>query len=116
MSYWSSEFKRKMLLLRLAYKDQETGEVVLGNYGEIHDGVLVRLNDKRESNGLRRLTYDESEHEGRGYIKKSDGEFMVMKDAIDWACEGGYSEYDRWSGESIALRHKQVEMGGKKYW
>ena len=115
MSFWSSEFKRKMLLLRLAWKDQETGEVVLGNYGEIHDVVLERLNDNRHSNGLRRLSYDESVQEGRGYVKKSDGEFMVMQDAVDWACSTGY-ENDRWCGESIGLRQKQVDMGGKKYW
>ena len=104
-----------MLLLRLAYKDQETGEILLGNYGEIHDHVRSRMNDKRESNGLRRLSYNESEQEGRGYIKKSDGEFMIMEDAINWACSTGYDN-DRWGGESINLRNKQVNMGGKKYW
>ena len=115
MSAWSMKFKERMLQLRLAYKDQETGDVVLGNYGEIHGHVLDRLNDKRKSNGLHKLSYDDTYKECRGYVRKDNGKFMKMDDAIKWASSTGYDN-DRWSGESIDLRWKQEKMGGKKYY
>ena len=115
MSAWSMKFKKRMLQLRLAFKDYETGEVVLGNYGEIHDHVLGRLNDARNEKGLKTLDYNKAYKKGRGYIRKDTEEFMPMEDAIEWASATGYGE-TKWSGESIALRGRQVDMGGKKYW
>jgi len=115
MSPWSSKFKERILQLRLAIKDPETGEIILGNLGEIHDHVIARMNDRRVEKGFDKIPHQEAFKKGREYIKKSNNEFMLAEDAIEWASVTGHDN-EQWWGESIKLRWMQVDMGGKNYY
>lgn len=112
MATAAMQYKERMLQLRHAVQDPETGEIYLGDPGEIHYTLYDRMNQERFARGLEihdlPVTIRFDEWPGRGYIRRDTGEFMQADAACEWACQPCSST--PWNGESMSLMRKQREL------